>query len=142
MNAPIIWLHEEALRTSHPVFRAAPTEAKAIYVWDDAYFRRVNYSLKRLIFIYETLCALPVDIIFGNTPDILRELAPTTLYIPATNNPLILEIITELKTITSVQIYEDEAFVVPKKSADFIRFFQYWNKAEKTAFLKNGGLDA
>lgn len=142
MNAPLIWLHEEALRLSHPAFKAAPNGTKAIYVWDDAYFRQANYSLKRLIFIYETLCELPVDIIRGNTLDVIHEFAPPTLYIPATNNPLILDIIASLEQTVSLKIVEDEAFVVIKKPSEFRRFFQYWNKAEKRAFLQNGGADA
>ena len=141
MNAHLIWLHEEALRLSHPVFKAVPNGTKAIYVWDDVYFHESNYSLKRLIFIYETLCELPIDIIRGNTLDVIRELAPPTLYIPATNNPLIVNIIASLEPTISLKIVEDEAFVVIKKPSEFRRFFQYWNKAEKTAFLHNGGVN-
>ena len=142
MNTPLIWLHEEALRLTHPVFKTAPNGTKAIYVWDDAYFRKLNYSLKRLVFIYETLCELPIDIMRGNTAPIIQEFAPSTLYVPATNNPLIAEIINNVKTTVPVQIVDDEAFSVIKKPNEFRRFFQYWNKAEKTAFLHNGGADA
>lgn len=142
MNAPLIWVHEEALRMTHPVFKVAPERTKAIYVWDDDYFRQANYSLKRLIFIYETLCELPIDIIYGKTLDVMRELAPSILYVPATNNPLLLTIIASLETIVPVKIVEDEAFAVIKKPAEFRRFFQYWNKAEKSAFLENAGVDA
>jgi hypothetical protein len=142
MSTPLIWLHEEALRLSHPVFHSTPNGLRAIYIWDDAYFRQANYSLKRLIFIYETLCELPVDIIHGNTLDVVRELAPSTLYIPATNNPLIIHIMNSLEAIVPVTVVEDEAFVVIKKPGEFRRFFQYWNKAEKSAFLHNGGVNA
>ena len=142
MSTPLIWLHEEALRITHPVFKVALERTKAIYVWDDGYFRQANYSLKRLIFIYETLCELPVDIIHGNTIDVIRELAPPTLYIPETNNPLIVNIIASLEATLPVTVVEDEAFVVIKKPSEFHRFFQYWNKAEKTAFTYNGGVNA
>jgi hypothetical protein len=141
MNAPLIWLHEEALRLSHPVFKAVPNGTKAIYVWDGAYFRQANYSLKRLIFIYETLCELPIDVIRGNTLDVICKLTESTLYIPASNNPLIAEIINDVKTNVPVQIIEDETFAFIKKPREFRRFFQYWNKAEKTAFLQNGEAD-
>lgn len=142
MNTPLIWLHEEALRITHPVFKAAPEGTKAVYVWDDNYFRQANYSLKRLIFIYETLCELPVDIIHGTTLDVVRELTPSTLYIPTTNNPLIVTIIDSLKAAFPAAAVEDEAFANIKKPSEFRRFFQYWNKVEKTAFLQNGGVDA
>jgi hypothetical protein len=142
MNLPLILLHEEALRMTHPVFQAAPAEAKALFIWDDAYFRKANYSLKRLVFIYETLCELPIDIIHGSTTAIVQELSPSALYMPATNNPLIVEIIHDLNSVAPVHTIEDEAFVVFKKPVQFRRFFQYWNKAEKTAFLTNGGVNA
>jgi hypothetical protein len=142
MNASLVWLHEEALRMTHPVFKVALERTKAIYVWDDGYFRQANDSLKRLIFIYETLCELPVDIIHGNTLDVIRELAPPALYIPATNNPLIVNIIASLEATVPVKVVEDEDFVAIKKPSEFHRFFQYWNKAKKTAFLHNGGINA
>lgn len=142
MNAPLIWLHEESLRIMHPACNAAPNGTRAIYVWDDDYFRQANYSLKRLVFIYETLCELPIEIIHGNTLEVLRGFGPSTLYVPETNNPLITDIITVLKSALPVQIVENEAFAVVKNPTDFRRFFHYWKKAEKSAFLKNGGLDA
>lgn len=142
MSQPLIVLHDEALRMTHLVFQAAPAEAKAIYVWDDAYFRNANYSLKRLVFIYETLCELPIDIIAGRTAEVVREFSPSALYVPATNNPLIAETMRDLVAIAPVHTIEDEAFVVFKKPVQFRRFFQYWNKAEKTAFLMNGGVNA
>ena len=142
MNSPLIWLHEEALRLTHPVFAAAPGNTKAIFVWDDGYFRTANYSLKRLVFIYETLCELPLDIIIGDTKSILEQIAPSVLYIPATNNPLLVSKIHTFKSMARVELIEDDPFVILKKQADFHRFFQYWKKAEKTAFLKDSGVHA
>ncbi|MEY4640494.1 MAG: hypothetical protein RLZZ227_488 [Pseudomonadota bacterium] len=142
MNAPLILLHDEALRISHPVFKAAPAGTKAIYVWDDAYLRAAGYSLKRLVFIYETLCELPLDIVQGDAASIVTELAPSTLYVPATNNPLILQRLAVLKSLVPVQTVADEAFAVMTGSAGFRRFFHYWNKAQPSAFLHDGGLDA
>jgi hypothetical protein len=140
MNSPLIWLHEDALRISHPVFKAAPAQAKAVYVWDDGYFREANYSLKRIVFIYETLCELPVDIIHGDTFDVIREFTPSSVYVPTTHNPFIMSIVTSLKSIATVHMVEDEAFAAIKRPIQFRRFVQYWNKAEKTAFLHDGGV--
>lgn len=141
MSESLILLHQEALRKTHPVFDAAPAETKAIYVWDDAFFREANYGLKRLVFIYETLCELPVDIILGNTLDTVRLFAPSMLYIPATNNPLLVRMINSLKETAPIKIVEDEPFVTFQRKAEFNRFFQYWNKAEKTAFFLDGRED-
>jgi hypothetical protein len=142
MSMPLIWLHEEALRASHPVFKAAPADTRAVYVWDDGYFRQANYSLKRLIFIYEALCGLPINIAHGNTLDVLRQFSPSVLYIPATNNPMITEIMCRLNGITALAVIEDEPFTVISPPRDLRRFFHYWKKAEKSAFLHNGEADA
>jgi hypothetical protein len=139
---PLILLHEESLRITHPVFNAAPQDTRVIYVWDDAYFQRTSYSLKRLIFIYETLCGLELDILRGDVRSILQEINPSKVYIPFTNNPLLLEIIDSLSEIMSVQTIDDSAFVSIKKPIESKRFFQYWRQAEITAFLINGGVNA
>lgn len=131
MNSPLIWLHEESLRLSHPVFKAAPADARTVYIWDDAYFRRTGHSLKRLVFIYETLSEMPVDIIQGNTVDVIGQLSPSSLYVPAVNNPLISEIVDVLKSAFLVQIVEDDPFVSLSGIADFRRFFQYWNRVKE-----------
>jgi hypothetical protein len=142
MSVPLILLHEEALRITHPVFTVAPNDTKAIYVWDDEYFRRTNYSLKRLVFIYETLCELPIEIIYGNTLTIVQALAPSTLYLPTTNNPLLTSLIDTLKLVASIELVADETFVQIDSNTNFKRFFQYWNKIESSAFKVNGGMNA
>jgi hypothetical protein len=142
MSVPLILLHEEALRITHPVFTVAPNDTKAVYIWDDDYFRRANYSLKRLVFIYETLCELPIEIFQGNTLMIIQGLAPSTLYLPTTNNPLLISLIDTLKLIASVELVADEAFVQIKSTASFKRFSQYWNKIEHSAFKLNGDMNA
>ncbi|MBA4275005.1 MAG: hypothetical protein C0436_05060 [Alphaproteobacteria bacterium] len=141
MSTSLIWLHEESLRITHPVFEVAPLDTKAVFIWDDVYLTRANYSLKRLVFIYETLCELPLSIYHGDIVAVVQHLAPSTLYIPATNTPHIVATIDMLKQHADVQRVEDEAFTVIKKAADHRRFFQFWNKAEKTAFLHNGGVN-
>lgn len=142
MQQPLILLHEESLRITHPVFNAAPKNTRVIYVWDDAYVKRTEYSLKRFVFIYETLCELDVDILRGDMQDILQEINPSVVYIPYTNNPLLLELIDSIGEIVSIEIVADEPFVTLKKPLQAKRFFQYWSKAEKTAFLDNGDVNA
>lgn len=142
MTKPLIWLHEEALRVTHPVFKAAPEGTRAVFIWDDHYLQKLDYSLKRLVFIYETLCNLPVDIIRGDTLSSVKELAPTRLFIPGSDKPHIISMINVLKTITTVEIIKDEELAQLPATMDLRRFFKYWSLAEKTAFLKNGGNDA
>lgn len=140
MSAPLIWLHPEALRRSHPVFRAAPTGTRAVFVWDDEDLRAADYSLKRLIFIYETLCELQVEVIRGETLAVISTLAPSTLYVPETHNPRLLALVQDLATRMPLETVPEEPFALLHKAGDVRRFFQYWKKAEKTAFQANAGL--
>lgn len=142
MTQSIIWLHDEALRLTHPVFAAAPLGATAVFFWDDTYFKNSGYSLKRLIFIYETLCTLPIEIIHGDTLTTLRMLEPSSLYIPYSYHPFIHNVMSELSAMMEVHMVQDEPFVTISKETDVTRFFKYWKSAEQSAFMINGGGDA
>jgi hypothetical protein len=142
MAEPIIWLHEDALRISHPVFKAAPADARVIHIWDDAYLRGAGYSLKRLVFIYETLCAMPLDIMRGDMAAVLSDSNIGDIYMPSSANPTVKNIIETVSREKKVTVVAEEAFVTIFKPKDFTRFFQYWGKAEKSAFQHNGGADA
>jgi hypothetical protein len=138
----LILLHEESLSMTHPVFHVAPEGAKVIYIWDDVYFQCSGYSLKRLIFIYETLCGLEVDILRGDTLSILQDIHPSLVYIPQTNHPLLIEMIASIRKVLAVNLVADEPFVKFDKPMEVKRFFPYWSKAEKKAFLHDGGVNA
>jgi len=142
MTKPLILLHEEALRATHPVFNAAPEGTRSIFIWDDSYFRKLDYSLKRLVFIYESLCELPVDILQGDIVSVIKEIAPTQLYVPASNKPPFISMMDNLKSIANLHIIQDEDFVTIPTTTELKRFFKYWSVAEKTAFRKNGDRDA
>ena len=77
MTQHLIWLHEDALRASHPVLENFSREADAVYIWDDAYLQKMNYSFQRLVFIYETLTELSIPVYRGKTADVLIEMAGT-----------------------------------------------------------------
>jgi len=75
----LLYIHDKALGSNHPIFSRINAETKAVFIWDDAYFKQRGYSLKRLVFIYETLCSMPVDIIYGTTSDVIKTIAPTKI---------------------------------------------------------------
>lgn len=138
----LILLHEDSLRMTHPVFDVAPEGARVIYIWDDSYIQRAGYSLKRLIFIYETLCGLEVDILRGDTLSILQDIHPSLVYIPQTNHPFLIEMIASIRKVLAVTLVADDPFVKFDKPMEAKRFFQYWSIAEKKAFLHDGGVNA
>jgi hypothetical protein len=134
----LILIHPEALRADHPVFKFSTGDTQSIFVWDEKLFKELNYSMKRLIFIYESLIELPVDIIHGSTFEMITACNPEKILIPSTHNPVLNEYYQALRSIAPLEVIEDEAFVTMKSDIPYSRFFQYWNKAKKLAMRING----
>lgn len=140
MTHDIIWLHDKALNAL-PLINQNE-QLKTYYIWDEHYFKSRSYTLKRLVFIYETLCEMPILIIKGNTVDVIDSLKPHTIKTWHTPDTVVKGIMRQLSDNHSVEIIKPKPFVDVSEKDDFIRFFKYWNKAKKTAFLKDGGFDA
>lgn len=138
MSESIIWLHDSALRLTHPVFKTAPENSKRIYIWDDEYLKSENYSLKRLVFIYETVCSLEVEIIRGDTKSILSQF-DSKIYVAATPNITLQTIISDFAKTKSVIVVPEEQFVVIKSNKEFSRFFNYWSQAKNSVFTPDFG---
>lgn len=147
--ANLIIMHEDALRLNHPIFSNETrslsdneTWAKPVFIWDPDYFSDAGYSFKRLVFIYETLSALPVDIYYGKMNDVLidliQEKSLTHLFIPHTPNPQLCQFIDFARGQLPTHIINDDAFVALERAPDLGRFFRYWNKAKKAALSPNG----
>jgi hypothetical protein len=138
----LIWLHEDALRADHPVFAAAGDAAHACFIWDDAYMDAMGYGLKRRVFIYETLVELPVDIYAGPIVETVRAVAQkykaTHIVTGKTPNPLLKEMMASVRGAYKVTSIGDAAFVQMDAMPELKRFFKYWNKAKKKAFLYDG----
>ncbi len=105
----------------------------------------MNYGFKRLVFIYETLCELPVAIYRGDSVSTIAELAGvnniSTIYVPDTPNPDLKAMITTLAEDIRTEIVPDIPFVSPDKDPNIGRFFRYWNHTKKLAMQKHGGHD-
>jgi len=133
----LIWLHEDALRADHPVFKAAGEGAEAVFIWDDAYFKSEGYSLKRLVFIYELLDDLNITCLKGDTEVVLNSYANgRDIFVPSTPNPKFKAIIASLD---GAAIIPDFPMVIVPDDVDLRRFFRFWNKAKKSALSSNVG---
>lgn len=140
-DTDLIWVHEDALRADHPAFGEAGM-ARACFIWDDAYMARMGYGLKRRVFIYETLLELPVEIYAGPIVEtlqhLMKECGAAQIVTGKTPNPLLKEMMGELRHTTKVTAIADKAFVQMDAQPELKRFFKYWNKAKKKAFLYDG----
>ena len=134
----IVLLHEKSLRIPNTVIERLTEDTKVIYVWDDEYYKNRGYSLKRLVFIYESLCTLPVQILRGNTVDILNSFNPKGVLIPFTADTGLTRMSEKLSRRFNVEIIKDDLFCEVNFDFETKRFFKYWKGAEKTVFFKDG----
>ena len=137
MADKLLLVHDKALRSGLDVYEASES-FKAVHIWDDEYYRSQRYSLKRLVFIYETLLDLPLEIIHGNTLDILSEENFDHIVIPYSGDQVLKTLFSKIEKIKTVQYLFETSFVNLDRAVEFKRFFKYWNQAKKTAFLING----
>ena len=136
----IIWIHDQALKKDHAILNALDSHTKAIFIWDDTYFRDRHYSLKRLVFIYESLCEMPILIFKGSVYDVIASLCPCQITTFFTTDSKIQQIIQKLSQQYAVEVIQPKPFVQIVESHRFKRFFNYWNQAQKTAFIQDGGI--
>ena len=140
----LIWLHEDLLRLDdHPVFNAK--NDKPFFVWDPEYLQKMDYGFKKLVFIYETLCEMGIDIYKGPIVQTVLEVSAEhdafSLYTVWTPNPDLQRHMDDISKRIDLNIMRDIPFAKLEKSPDLKRFFRYWNKAKIHAFEKNGGFE-
>jgi hypothetical protein len=128
MSNGIWWVHEKALFIPEQ-------KIQCVHVWDEDYYQSRGYSLKRLVFIYETLCQMPVEIIKGNTQQVLGGFNQP-IYVPRTTDVKICEWVGVLNQHMTTHWVSMPQFVDVDESIDFPRFFRYWKQAQKTAFVR------
>ena len=138
MSDLIVLLHEKSLRIPNTVVGLLNKDTKVIYVWDDEYYKNRGYSLKRLVFIYESLCKLPVQILRGDTTQILTSLNPKKVFIPFTADTGLTKLSQSLSRSFNVEIIKDDLFCEEDFDIETKRFFKDWKKAEKTVFFIDG----
>jgi hypothetical protein len=142
VSGDLVWLHEDALRRSHPCALVAGEGATRIHIWDDTYLQDANYSLKRLVFLYETAAEAGIDMIRGDTYLTLLRHPAAHVWVPQSANPFIRTVVERLCAYKRVTVVEDDTFVRLPGGLSHQRFFAYWRQAEKTACLRDGGSPA
>lgn len=148
--ADLIWLHEGALRRTHPVFAAATGSAGAVFIWDDERLTASQVGMKRRLFIYETLAVLAGEVRLaihaGKAESLLPRLAEqrgvSRILMPASPDPAMLASFGAVRLAApglDFEMIEDTPFVTLANPPDLGRFFRYWNKAKKGAMRPHGG---
>ena len=147
--ADLVWLHEGALRLTHPVFAAGGPDAATVFIWDRDRLAASHVGIKRQLFIYETLAEMSesrsLDIHEGRAEEVLPRLAAQAgagrVLVPSSPDPALrAEIGAIRRAALDLKIVEIEEtpFVTLAKTPDLGRFFRYWNKARKSALRPQG----
>ena len=147
--ADLVWLHEGALRLTHPVFAASGPDAATIFIWDRDRLAASHVGIKRQLFIYETLAEMSesrsLDIHEGRAEEVLPRLAAQAgagrVLVPSSPDlALRAEIGAIRRAVPDLEIVEIEEtpFVTLANTPDLGRFFRYWNKARKSALRPQG----
>ncbi len=147
--ADLVWLHEGALRLTHPVFAAGGPDAATIFIWDRDRLAASHVGIKRQLFIYETLAEMSesrsLDIHEGRAEEVLPRLAAQAgagrVLVPSSPDlALRAEIGAIRRAVPDLEIVEIEEtpFVTLANTPDLGRFFRYWNKARKSALRPQG----
>ena len=119
MADKLLLVHDKALRSCLDVYEASES-FKAVHIWDDEYYRSQKYSLKRLVFIYETLLDLPLEIIHGNTLDILSGENSDHIVIPYSGDQVLKTLFSKIEKIKTVQYLFETSFVNLDRTVEFL----------------------
>lgn len=129
----VIWLHADNLSPYSPALMQMP-DAPAIFVWDEALLAEWRISLKRIVFIYECLLALPVTIrkgdVVGEVANFALEHDARLIVTNASVSPrhamYCRGIAERMPKGSRLRVLEDVPFVAYDGRIDLKRFSRYW----------------
>ncbi len=134
----IVWVHGDCLSPNGPALQAYP-DHPAIWVWDDELLAQWQISLKRILFMYECLLDLPVEIRRGRVAEELAAFAQThearAIATVESPSPLFKVICQTLREQGfAVEIHPIEPFLDYDGHLDLKRFSRYWRVAQNYVF--------
>lgn len=133
-NQSIAWVHGDCMSPYSP---ALAEGFPSVWVWDDRLL--ANISLKRIVFMYENLLELPVEIRRGDVAEEIADFAAlysaNTIVTTGSPSPDFDAIVERLeKRGYNVDVRQVEPFLNFAGTFDLKRFSRYWRKAQKYAY--------
>jgi len=130
----LVWVHGDSLSPTNPALLAYP-DAPAVWVWDEELLRQWRISRKRIVFIYECLLELPVEIRRGHVVQELTQAmhahGAKRLVTTHSPSPRFKQIVQELSRQFTLEILPIPPLVPPQPHLDLKRFSRYWKGIEK-----------
>ena len=133
MSKRLFWVHEDALSMDHPMFERFQPGDAVCFVWDDEHLESMGYGFQRLVFVYETICEMGIQVYRGSTVRTLNDLAhaheASVLCVPHSLNPALQQQMASLEQELTVEVVRSEPFASLDKAPNLRRFFAYWKLA-------------
>jgi len=130
----LVWVHGDSLSPTNPALLAYP-DAPAVWVWDEELLRQWHISRKRIVFIYECLLELPVEIRRGHVVQELTQAmhahGAKRLVTTHSPSPRFKQIVQELSRQFTLEMLPIPPLVPPQPHLDLKRFSRYWKGIEK-----------
>ena len=131
----LFWLHDESLS----VPAAAKRDDLLVFFWHSDYFSQQAWSLKRLVFIYETLCSLPVTIYAGEPTRLLqalkREHTFSDIMVQRPFDPLLTVQLNQVEQTHPLNLYNAPSMMDNSQIKPCKRFYAYWQQIEGQLLL-------
>lgn len=132
----IVWIHEDCLHPTGPAYMKYP-DAPSVFVFDNA---GPKVSLKRYVFIYESLLELPCVIRKGDAVEEILAFArlhgASRVATIATPSPRLKRIQKELAKHLEVEVLHFDRFIEYDGAVRLERFSQFWRTVEPYAMLE------
>lgn len=135
----MVWVHGDCLSPTNPALQAHP-QRPAVYVWDEQLIAEWRISLKRILFMYECLLALDVEIVKGDPAEALPLYADRhqcqRIVTVESVSPHFEQICQRLGAAGyTIEILPMPVFVALDNSQLKLKSFSsYWRKAQQAAF--------
>ena len=130
----LVWVHGDSLSPTNPALLAYP-DAPAVWVWDEELLRQWRISRKRIVFIYECLLELPVEIRRGHVVQELTQAmhahGAKRLVTTHSPSPRFKQIVQELCRQFTLEMLPIPPLVPPQPHLNLKRFSRYWKGIEK-----------
>jgi len=133
----LVWVHGDGMNPEGPVLSAYP-DAPSVWVWDEELLESYDISLKRLVFLYESLLELPVTIRRGDVAEQIIEVATENdakvIATTPSPSPRFDAIVKKLEERFEVQVWPEAPFIAPQKPLNLGSHAKYWWPTKSQAF--------
>ena len=133
---PLIWVHTDSLNAT---LMDSQKDAPAVFLWDSKWLTDARITLKRIVFLAESLAELPGTIELRSGDPATELLAAARVagadYILAqrTPDPRLLAAAQTLGRTMPVVWVDPPPFVESSRAFDLKRFSRYWQRAQASA---------